>query len=322
MSVEKPELHPRNKHRGRYDFDQLSQENPELVKFIKRNAHQTNSIDFSNADAVKALNRALLKQYYAIKNWDIPTHYLCPPIPGRADYLHYIADLLGNSNNNKIPHGPSIRVLDIGTGANLIYPLIGQHDYGWHFVGTDIEPVAIANAQQIINANAGLSSTIELCLQHSPAAIFPGIIQQNDHFDITLCNPPFHASLEDANAGTRRKWQNLNMGNKNRAINKAPTLNFGGQASELYCAGGEEAFVNRIINESAQFANQCLWFTTLISKASNLPGVYRALKKTGALEVKTIEMAQGQKKSRFVAWTFLNKQQQNEWRKHYWQAIS
>lgn len=327
IPAEKSDLHPRNKHRNRYDFDQLIQASPELARFVKLNAYHDASINFSNAEAVKALNRALLKKFYAIEHWDIPAQYLCPPIPGRADYLHYIADLLGDSNNGIIPRGTHIQALDIGVGANAIYPIIGQREYGWRFVGVDIEPTAIASAQRIVVANSGLSDALELRLQTSPLAIFSNIIKQDEHFDVTLCNPPFHASLEDANAGSHRKWQNLNKGNiskgasdKNSARNKAPTLNFGGQAAELYCAGGEEAFVDRMISESKQFSGQCLWFTTLISKAANLPSVYRALKKVGALEVKTIAMAQGQKKSRIVTWTFLNSKQHSAWRSHYWRA--
>ncbi len=319
ITTEKSILHTRNKHRNRYDFELLIQINPELAKFVKLNAYQDSSIDFSNADAVKALNQALLKQYYAIEYWDIPSQYLCPPIPGRADYLHYIADLLAGINNGIIPRGNNIQLLDIGVGANAIYPIIGQREYGWSFVGADIASAAIANAQHILNANTGLSETIALRLQASSLAIFNGIVKNDEHFDVTLCNPPFHASLADANAGSHRKWQNLkNIKSKNQAQNKTPVLNFGGQAAELYCTGGEEAFVGRMINESKLFANQCLWFTTLISKAENLPSIYRTLKKVGALEVKTIAMAQGQKKSRIVAWTFFNHLQQNEWRSHYW----
>ncbi|NOS96809.1 MAG: RlmF-related methyltransferase, partial [Methylotenera sp.] len=83
-------------------------------------------------------------------------------------------------------------------------------------------------------------------------------------------------------------------------------LNFGGQSAELYCDGGEVAFVSRMIEESVQFKNQCTWFTTLISKAASLPSVYSALKKAHALKVKTIAMAQGQKQSRIVAWSFFS----------------
>lgn len=306
----KSELHLRNRHRGRYDFDQLIQASPALAPYVKLNEYGDASIDFSNAKAVKALNQALLKQFYAVRAWDIPQQYLCPPIPGRADYLHYIADLLSEGNAGVIPRGQSVRVLDIGVGANMIYPLIGMREYGWQFVGADIDVKALNNAQHIIEENA-LSNMIELRLQTSPLSIFKGVISQGEKFALTMCNPPFHGSLEEAQAGTQRKWRGLGKNIAKRGQSgKSAVLNFGGQNAELYCEGGEKAFVTAMIQESKQYAAQCVWFTTLISKAANLPSVYSALKKVNALEVKTIEMSQGQKKSRIVAWTFLNASQQ------------
>jgi len=327
-SAQQPGLHPRNKHIGRYDFGQLVDASPALASFVKLNAYNDASIDFANPQAVKALNQALLKCYYAIENWDIPPQYLCPPIPGRADYLHYLADLLAAGNAGAIPRGKAIQVLDIGVGANVIYPLIGQHEYGWGFVGADIDATALVNAQRVVDANSGLSDSIALRLQASSASIFNGLILPDDRFDLTMCNPPFHASLDEANAGTRRKLLGLDK-NRGKAMGKKtlghsrkdikPTLNFGGQSAELYCAGGEAAFINNMVSESSQFGNQCLWFTTLVSKATNLPGIYRALKQVNALQVNTINMAQGHKKSRVVAWTFMNKQQQTTWRQSHWQ---
>lgn len=300
----KSELHPRNRHRARYDFDQLIQASSALAPFVKLNEYGDASIDFSNAQAVKALNQALLKQFYEVCAWDIPKQYLCPPIPGRADYLHYLADLLSEGNAGVIPRGQSVRVLDIGVGANMIYPLIGTREYGWQFVGADIDAKALKNAQQIVEANA-LSEVIELRLQTSPASIFKGVIGQEEKFALTMCNPPFHGSLEEAQAGTQRKWRGLGKNTAKRgSSNKSAVLNFGGKNAELYCEGGELAFVIAMIKESKQYATQCVWFTTLISKAANLPGVYSTLKKVNALEVKTIEMSQGQKKSRIVAWTY------------------
>lgn len=312
-AAEKIGLHPRNRHQGRYDFDQLIKISPELGRFVQLNLYDDASINFADPKAVKALNRALLQQHYAISNWDIPAQYLCPPIPGRADYVHYVADLLADANGGVMPSAENIRVLDIGTGANVIYPLIGQHEYGWHFVGADIDPIALNNAHTIIERNPGLSAKIELRLQSSAGAIFIGVLQQDETFDLTMCNPPFHASLAAANAGTQRKWQNLGKHSGHKA---KTTLNFGGQAAELYCTGGEAAFIGSMVSESATIAHQCFWFTTLVSKASTLPSVYRALKKVGALQVKTIEMTQGQKQSRIVAWTFLDAKQQQAWRNY------
>lgn len=312
--AEKTTLHPRNPHRGRYDFSQLIAGSPELAAFVSPNEYGDESIDFANPAAVKALNRALLNTMYGIKEWDIPAQYLCPPIPGRADHLHFLADLLADHNGGVIPRGGAIRVLDIGVGANCVYPLVGHREYGWQFVGTDIDAVAIANAQKIVDAN-GLGAAISLRLQTSPAAIFNGVMKQDEVFDLSMCNPPFHASLAEARSGTQRKWKNLGIEANKK---KVPVLNFGGQGMELCCEGGEEAFVCRMIAESARLPGSCMWFTTLVSKSASLPGVYRAIKQAGALANKTIETAQGQKKSRIVAWTFLDAKQQQAWRVARW----
>jgi len=284
-------LHPRNLHHEEYDFSVLVQVHPPLASFVRPNAYGTASIDFANPHAVKALNQALLKHFYGVAVWDIPKNYLCPPIPGRADYVHYLADLLAESGITE-----HVRLLDIGTGANLVYPLIASHVYGWQCVGVDIDAKALRNAQQIIEAN-GLQQKICVRQQPNPSAIFKGVILPGEQFTVTLCNPPFHASAEEALAGTQRKW---------RGLGKKPpqALNFGGQSNELFCEGGEAAFLTTMIRESKLFAKQCVWFTTLVSKATNLPLVYRELKKVQAVTVKTVEMAQGQKQSRFVAWSF------------------
>lgn len=306
----KLKLHPRNKHRERYDFAQLVKSNTTLTQYVRLNEYGDTSIDFSDPQAVKALNQALLKQFYDISVWDIPKQYLCPPIPGRADYLHYLADLLHETNSYTPKAGGCVRVLDVGVGANMIYPLIGTRDYGWHFIGVDIERRALQNAQQIIDAN-GLSNAIELRLQTSAECIFKGIIHQGETFALTMCNPPFHGSLQEAQAGTKRKWQGLGKQTAKHTIDHiSAKLNFGGQNAELYCEGGEKAFISRMITESKSYATQCLWFTTLVSKADSLPSIYKSLKKVNALQVKTIEMAQGQKQSRIIAWTFLNPSQQ------------
>jgi 23S rRNA (adenine1618-N6)-methyltransferase len=319
--TENKPLHPRNKHGGRYDFTQLVACAPALAAFVAPNAYGDPSIDFANPEAVRALNRALLLQVYGISGWELPAQYLCPPIPGRADYLHYLADLLAGSNGGIVPHGEGIRVLDIGVGANAVYPLIGHSEYGWQFVGSDIDRTALQCAQRIVDANSGHRDAIELRHQNAPTAVFTGIVQPDELFDLTLSNPPFHASMDEAAAGSTRKWKNLGKADlgksapgKPGAADQSPVLNFGGQSAELCCAGGEEGFIGRMIAESTQIANNCLWFTTLVSRATSLPAVYRALKKAAVQESRTIEMTQGQKKSRFVAWTFLNARQQQAWR--------
>lgn len=309
ITVEKTTLHPRNIHRFSYDFKKLIDSSPELEAFVFTNEHEIESIDFSNPNAVKALNKALLISDYDINYWDIPKDYLCPPIPGRADYIHYIADLLGESNNGIIPEGENVIGLDIGIGANCIYPIIGFSAYNWSFVGTDIDENAIQNCKKIITENPKLIDAISLQLQAEPRYIFKNIILPEDKFAFTICNPPFHSSQDEATKATIRKLNNL----ENTRTTK-PVLNFGGQNAELWCSGGEIGFITQMIYESVKYPLQCFWFTTLVSKKDNLKSLYKTLNKVGAVEIKTIEMAQGQKTSRIVAWTFLSEKQQKDWK--------
>lgn len=301
-------LHPRNKHKERYDFPALIRSCAELAPFVKPTAYKDLAIDFSNPQAVLLLNKALLKHYYFIDYWSIPAGYLCPPIPGRADYIHHLADLLGSCNKGSIPTGIKIKCLDIGTGANCIYPIIGHQEYGWSFVGSDVEPTAIKSAVSIIESNASLRGNVELRLQKKSTDIFRGIFGKEERFDLTLCNPPFHASLQEAQAGTLRKLSNL----QGKRVTKA-MLNFGGTHKELWCEGGEEKFILAMIAQSKEFSTSCFWFSTLVSKSSHLKTVYAALHAAKAVDVRTINMSQGNKTSRFVAWTYLTTEQQSTW---------
>ncbi len=312
---EKLQLHSLNRHRDRYDFQQLIKSCPELAPFVHLNAHQDESVDFSDPAAVKMLNTALLKHYYDINYWDIPDGYLCPPIPGRADYIHHIAQLLANNNYGKIPVGEKIVCLDVGVGANCVYPIIGVKEYGWSFIGTDIDPVSIASANKIVESNPNLKELVEIRLQPNPKDTFQGIIKEGEFIDLSICNPPFHASLAEAQAGTLRKLSNLQQEKVT-----TPTLNFGGKQGELWCFGGEEKFVRDMINQSKQFASSCFWFSTLISKKTTLPTLYTALEKVAAVEVKTIPMGQGHKTSRILAWTFLSKEEQKDWKNGRWNS--
>lgn len=294
-------MHPRNPHRDGYDFPALVASSPELAAFVRPAPHGGDSIDFADAAAVKALNRALLKLHHGVARWDLPPGYLCPPIPGRADYIHLAADLLAADGTGTVPRGPSVVVLDVGVGANCIYPLIGRQAYGWRFVGSEIDPVARRHAEKLVRQNLPDSREpgIEIRAQASARSIFRGVIGPRDRFALSICNPPFHGSAAEAASGTRRKLRNLS-GRPVRDL----TLNFGGTRSELWCDGGELGFVRRMIAESAAFAAHVGWFTTLVSKRANLPELRAALARVHATDVRTLDMAQGQKSSRVLAWRF------------------
>ena len=363
-TVEKKGLHQRNLHRSGYDFDKLTEASPTLKPYVRPNPYGNLSIDFADALAVKALNLALLQLHYGIEYWDIPTGFLCPPIPGRVDYLHYIADLLAGVDSNtlgdkaeeqvqergagqNVPYASEpdshasaakqkhkskpqkkmkINVLDIGTGANGIYPILGIQAYGWRFVASDVDPMSIENVNRIVERNKALQGKLKTRLQTDHQKVFHGIIGPDDRFDITLCNPPFHGSLSEASEGSLRKVKNLAAnraakGHKPESVGSqekldANELNFGGQKAELWCEGGEKQFLANMISESKGFATQCLWFTSLVSKKENLQPCYAALEKAGAVTVKTIDMAQGNKLTRVLAWSYLTPKQQALWAKY------
>jgi 23S rRNA (adenine1618-N6)-methyltransferase len=309
----KPGLHFRSVHRERYDFVALIAANPELAEFVRHNEHGIETVDFHNPAAVKALNRALLMHHYGVLFWDIPPGYLCPPVPGRADYLHHAADLLAKSNKGTIPKRAT--VLDIGVGANCIYPIVGRHVYGWRFVGSDIDADALRMARLIVDANPQLKSGLKLRQQTDAANVFDGIIKREDRFDLTICNPPFHGSAAEADAAARRKVANL-TGQRMANVE----LNFGGRHHELWCEGGEEYFLATMARQSVRYGHQVAWFSSLVSKVDNVRGLLRELEMCNAKRVITLDMAQGNKISRVVAWTFLDKEAMAEWREERWEA--
>lgn len=283
-------MHPDNLHHGSYDFNRLIEAHPELDQFVFTNKFGKRTIDFSDQSAVLHLNKALLKHHYHVNHWDIPKNYLCPPIPGRADYIHHIHDLLTEENIEE-----DIKGIDIGVGANAIYPILATSIYGWKMLGSDIEEFSVEIAKKNIDQNPAIADKIRIVHQKDRGSIFKGIISEDKKFTFSMCNPPFHASEKEANKAAYRKIKNLGTSNSE--------LNFGGQANELWCNGGEALFIKRMIKESIFYQDRVTWFTSLVSKKDNLPRIYKQLKKTGA-RFKTIEMDQGNKKSRFIAWKF------------------
>ncbi len=295
------QLHSNNKHKNSYNFNDLCEVYADLKEFVFVNQYGTDTIDFANPKAVKAINTALLFKYYNLTFWDFPDDNLCPPIPGRVDYIHYLADLLKASGINE-----NVKVLDIGIGANCIYPLLGNAEYNWQFIGTDIDKKSLDRAQNILKKN-NLTEFIQLKQQTDSTQIFKSIISETDKFSATMCNPPFYRSQEDAMQANARKLEGL--GNRD----DVQTRNFSGKQQELWYKGGEKAFIHTYLYESSMFKTNCFWYSTLVSKKENAESMYSSLKKLGATDIKTIPMHQGNKVTRIVAWTFLNKDEQKEW---------
>lgn len=278
-------MHPKNRYLNKHDFGELTALEPELDRYIIEVPGDRTSLDFTNPRAVYLLNRTLLRRDYGLDHWDIPAGNLTPAVPGRLDYVHALAELAPEAN----------RVLDIGTGASLIYPVLGVREYGWSFVATDIDPRSLLVARAIVEYNRGLQA-IEIREQPNPKHIFRNIIGAGDHFDLSMCNPPFYSSCSEANSASRKKWATLGRGNHGRS--------FAGSENELHTPGGEAKFLTGMIAESACFSEQVGWFTTLVSKKGYLSSARSQLKGLAVAEHRTIRLAQGNKRMRILAWRF------------------
>ena len=309
----KSNLHERNRNRQRYDLKAMTQATPELSKYIKPNKNGEPSIDFSSKAAVRLLNQSILNHYYGIRHWEFPRDNLCPAIPGRAEYIHAIADLLSKSNQDKVPLGSKVTCLDVGIGASCIYPIIGVTEYDWNFIGSDIDERSIGSSNNIIDSNPSLSGKIKCVLQTDPRSIFQGILNEDEKIDVTLSNPPFHSSIKEAIESTQRKVRNLT--GKNTAKTRR---NFSGGNTELVYRGGELKFITNMINESQSISQNCLWFSSLVSKEYHLKKLQIRLKEIKAKDIKILEIKTGNKVSRVIAWTFHSKDERRSWSINKW----
>ncbi len=308
IKEEKEGFHKKSKHKFGYDFPNLIKFHPDLKPFVSENEHGIETLDFSNPKAVKELNRALLFYHYDLRFWDFPEGFLCPPVPSREDYVHHIADLLAEDDKEGYPEGQEIRGMDVGVGANCIYPIIGNRRYGWNFIASDIDAEAVKSSEQIVNRNRVLKYQIEVRHQQNRDQIFKGVLRYKEFLEFTMCNPPFYGSHEEAMIETQRKWKNL----KGEEL-KDMVKNFFGKNAEIYCAGGEIGHISKIIGECQAYSKQILWFTTLVSRKENIEPLYKKLRDIKVKEIKTIEMEHGQKKSRILAWTYFNKKEREDW---------
>ena len=285
----KPGLHPRNKHKNGYNFDVLTKHNKNIASLTTKNDYGTVTIDFSDPKAVKELNVTLLEVHYGIQKWNFPDENLCPPIPGRVDYIHYVSDLLAESSITD-----KITILDIGTGATCIYPLLGAKEYDWNFVATDIDLDSLHIAQDIITDN-NFDAKIILRQQFDEANILKGIIEKGDSFSAVICNPPFYKSETEAKGANARKSRNLGTN---------AVRNFAGNNNELWYPGGEKAFLHNYLYQSSLYKDTSVWFTSLVSKKETIKSLQKSGEKLKVKEMKVIPMHQGNKVTRIVAWRF------------------
>tara|TARA_B110001469_G_scaffold100341_1_gene97626 strand:+ start:302 stop:1186 length:885 start_codon:yes stop_codon:yes gene_type:complete len=290
-------MHLENPYSDRYDLKRLAIHHPQLQEHIVLNPSDEETIDFSNSAAVYELNKAMLLADFKVEKYELPMGYLIPPVPGRLEYLLLIREFFSEQFN--IDKNTKLRGLDIGTGANGIYCILGLQHFNWTMVGAECDANSVEIAKANMQHTKSLKNKIEIRHQENKSFLFKNIIKTDEQFDFSVCNPPFHTSKEDAFRGSQRKINNLGR----EFDKKEVTLNFEGQANELWCNGGEALFIKRLIKESIAFKNQVKVFSTLVSKTDSLASIDKQLKKAKANSY-VLPMDLGNKKSRIVLWWF------------------
>jgi len=285
-------MHRKNPHFKKYDLNRLATFVPQLKELIIKNKKGEPSINFSDPKSVSLLNEALLKAHHGIEIWDSNTENLTPAVPGRCDHLLYMRDFL---KNQKIILHLKINVLDIGTGASCIYPIVGTSMLDWHFVASEAHEDSYKAACKVVKDNPERMAKVEIRRQADKSKIFTNIIKPDEKFMLTICNPPFFKSIEDSQKETYRK-------NKNLRISKTNKKNFGGLSHEIWYPGGEFEFIKTMIDESVLFKTQVRWFSSLVAKEDNLKKLIRYINKKKKIKHHVVEFKHGNKTSRILAW--------------------
>ncbi|WWD17985.1 hypothetical protein CI109_102431 [Kwoniella shandongensis] len=246
------------------DFARLASRYTEFAPYVTVGEDGHVSLDFQDPAALRALTRCLLKEDWDL-DVDLREDRICPTLTNRLDYLLHVLDLepfLPLTSTSK-----PLRILDIGTGAVAIYPLLLHRlRPSCEVIATEIDDTSYVHALSVFETNNIPSSSISIQKSPAPDPIFFPLLHSDDSFDVTICNPPFFGSEEEMRHGQELKAQGSHA---------APTA----AINELITPGGEVAFIGKMIEESLRTGTRCEWYTSLIGKFSSLAPLIDLLRK-------------------------------------------
>eukprot|EP00937_MAST-01D_sp_MAST-1D-sp2_P003507 g3507.t1 len=273
-------MHPRNRyHAAPPDFAALAAAYPDTFgRFVVTDVRGRSRVNFGDEAALRALTQVLLRHDFGL-DWELPAGHLCPPVPNRLNYLHWVEDLLV-AEGQSVGSDGSVRALDIGTGASAVFPLLGTAMHAhWCFVGTDVDAQSLAHARLLLQRNR-LEDRIDLCVVRAGDA--PLLLPPPPHsdadadadansnadaggdgdadadadagtsaaqhaaragsfdFDFCVCNPPFFDDESDAARLSDRIGARADGGVAGASATK----------SERLAEGGEVGFVARLVDAS------------------------------------------------------------------------
>ncbi|KAH7101503.1 hypothetical protein BKA62DRAFT_703169 [Auriculariales sp. MPI-PUGE-AT-0066] len=275
------------------DYRDLARQYPRLGQFLVPTSRGA-TIDFNNPAAVRMLNQALYQVSLGI-SISLPEDRLCPPvrplsnkkthsdtvrieIDGEQVPLFIVVSLLLTSTLLRRYYMNWIRqlhlhsacdespvIIDIGTGASAVYPLVGCSTWPEaQFFATELDQISYGYAEGNVIANDMQSRITLVKTSPSDHLLQPLFAHHNLRYFATMCNPPFYQSEEDMQ--------------RRAASKESPALTvYTGAATESVTPGGEVAFVEKMIRESVLVQSRCIWFTSMLGLASSLERLVEVL---------------------------------------------
>lgn len=279
-------MHPRNVFITAPDYTDLAIKYSDFRRVCKLALNGKVIIDLKNEKTLRALTATLLQHYFDLKVEFAPNS-LVPTLPLRLNYILWIEDLLASLELSKI-HG-----IDIGCGSSCIYALLAAKKNNWRISALEANATNIEFATENVRNNK-LDHLIQIFLQVDKSVILTDFLNAHpdEDFAFCLCNPPFFDSNErntkmDRNPDKRKEPKNCQTGN----------------ADELYCEGGEVAFVQGIVDESQSFSDRVKIFSSMLGHKSSVATISEYLKGKGILNFTSTEFCQGNTTRWGVAWS-------------------
>ena len=273
----------------RPDFLTLIKEFPELKKYkLKQNEDNEDEFqfDWSNNELSLLMDKSILNYYFNIKYYDIPKGFLIPPIPSRINYINLINSIITKLINDI--DIKNIIGIDIGTGANIIYPILGYSIYKWKFICTEINKEAYNNAKLILQKN-NLENNINIIKQNNKDNIFISILNRENKYLFSMCNPPYYNYENEIKLEDKKRDNEYNF-------------------DEIYYKNGEYGFFQRYFEESICYKNNVFLYTILIGKKINAENIYDKLSSYNDI-IKIYNMQKiltGNNVRYIIYWSFFN----------------
>ncbi|KAL6050980.1 Methyltransferase-like protein 16 [Balamuthia mandrillaris] len=273
-------MHPENYYRtNKPDFVELAKLYPSFKAHVHITSKGQPNIRWTDPEAVRELTCVLLRHDFQIAV-ELPLDQLCPAVPNRVNYIHWLSDLLKHSPD--VTSAPTITGIDIGTGASCIYPLLGVRLKGWRFVATEIDPISLDYARRNIAANQW-EDLIEL-RESKSGHILQGIVKENESFAFCMCNPPFFSDQDHAPPNPKTACR--------------------ATENERLTTGGEFQFIKQMIQDSLRYRNRIRWYTSMLGRKVDVKLLEKELVASGIVNIRTTTFYQGKTARWGIAWTF------------------